>query len=780
MQFVERVELSKVTPLTRLTFKDWKGIFDKTGLYENEDERKYAHTTLKKYCESIIRSNGKLHVIYSHSKKDLNREWGRLYADVLGMQMLCNNIRAFLIGDCCTDVDMVNSAPTIIRWLCIQHDFDNYDTLDKFINCRQDFYDELESDGYTKLECKKFLMRILFNDKVNGVLKKFPKMHKLDLEIKGIQKYLFKDFQSQYKEIFESVKDVEDNKAGKFMCRLTNTIENQILQTMIKVISNHSIEICSLVFDGVIIYGNHYNNNKLLEDIMDEVENEFVGMEAKFKYKEFDKTLTPDNIPKSQRDLNTELKLASLEEINEKYYEIEKEFEKTHFKLKYPVQFGWYEQGWEDINWYSKVDFINANSEIICGHDSKGKPVSFVRKWIDSNPNIRQYDMIGNYPVVSKCPSNIFNIWVPFRCEIIMNEPYQHQELGFQYIMYHIKGICGEMADFFNISIAHSIQCPDTHGKLVCLTGPEGAGKTTVYEVLLPNMLGNIKVFQAKSISEVTDKFNAPIEHSYYIILNETDENRISKDQYEILKSLVTDGRMTIERKGKDKYQITSFKRVVIVTNRDKPVYTTQTSRRPVIIKCLGTFLGDTNHFTKLRAYMNNIDVVRTCYSYYKNLPKADEKSFREMQIELSEYHKDLNNENRDPIDFFLETVTLNSKKLAEVKISTKALLDKYVDWATDNHFKDEISKYNTQTFSGAFSRFIIQSIQPKVKNVEIIKHTRMNSNERGFNINVAPLIEYYDKLNCKLDDDTEEPNNQTEPEPTQIKIPIKKLVKVK
>lgn len=62
--------------------------------------------------------------------------------------------------------------------------------------------------------------------------------------------------------------------------------ENNILRSVISVINRNNMEQASLMFDGLMIYGNHYSNSELLTEIEIKDESDFNGLNMKFSYKE--------------------------------------------------------------------------------------------------------------------------------------------------------------------------------------------------------------------------------------------------------------------------------------------------------------------------------------------------------------------------------------------------------------------------------------------------------------------------------------------------------------
>lgn len=91
------------------------------------------------------------------------------------------------------------------------------------------------------------------------------------------------------------------NYNGSAINRILCYYENIILQHAIHIINLHGIEIAVLMFDGLMIYGNHYSNKLLLSEITDYVESKMPGLQMKWTYKEHDNELhVPDDFDETQ------------------------------------------------------------------------------------------------------------------------------------------------------------------------------------------------------------------------------------------------------------------------------------------------------------------------------------------------------------------------------------------------------------------------------------------------------------------------------------------------
>ena len=123
----------------------------------------------------------------------------------------------------------------------------------------------------TREEGKDTYLKSLNKDSINRS-KGLPKhFRKFDAEIKEIQKKIVA--LDEYSDIVASVpKDKTYNKIGSAINRILCYYENKILHHAIDFITKKNIEIAVLMFDGLMIYGDYYNDTKLLTDITNYVE----------------------------------------------------------------------------------------------------------------------------------------------------------------------------------------------------------------------------------------------------------------------------------------------------------------------------------------------------------------------------------------------------------------------------------------------------------------------------------------------------------------------------
>ena len=286
MELEERIPLIKLKWIATLTIEEFekKCITKKT----KKTDIQTIFEMLKNFCKTNLKTNGKTKRIYSYSNN--NHEYyyeGRLYSGG-SIQGIPSTIRGFLMKDITIDIDMSNSFANIIRYVCKKHKISTPE-IEYYINNREECLSKFENRQEGKQAYISSAYSDKFRDKIN-----IPEFKKFDKEMKEIQKKII--MIEEYKNIVDTVPEDKENKVGSAFNRIIIYYENQILHHLVKFLTEKNIEICTLMFDGLLIYGNYYNNSNLLEEISSYIERQIVGLNMKWTYKEHDNILKiPDD-----------------------------------------------------------------------------------------------------------------------------------------------------------------------------------------------------------------------------------------------------------------------------------------------------------------------------------------------------------------------------------------------------------------------------------------------------------------------------------------------------
>ena len=263
-----------------------KWIIDK---YKFNEE---TENTLKLYYESLNKV-GQKKVIYNQSKEDKNRYFGGIC-----LTSIKRIVRNSIMPDNILDIDMENSHPRILLYLCEKYNI-KHKNLIEYIDNREYFLNKISDN---RKEAKTLILQMLnggFKDKysndkfINKFLKNF------ELEIKNIQNKMYEiDNRFDDKTIF--------NYKGKSLSRILLELENKILQVMVDFFQYKNIQIFTLEYDGLKIVNKPENKTFSLIQL-EKVINIKTGIKMKLAFKEikdefpeYETNVNTDNLPKNK------------------------------------------------------------------------------------------------------------------------------------------------------------------------------------------------------------------------------------------------------------------------------------------------------------------------------------------------------------------------------------------------------------------------------------------------------------------------------------------------
>jgi len=387
-----------------------------------------------------------------------------------------------------------------------------------------------------------------------------------------------------------------------------------------------------------------------------------------------------------------------------------------------------------------KIDEILVKSKnqmvISYEHHNYGtisKPKKFIDTWINCNNNIRCYEDMEVYPNPKFCPKNIFNMWRPFRCDTFTTSYTQNID-GRNFILNHIKILCKNeeiVNDYFIKWIAQMIQYPEIKTIMITFISLEGSGKGTLIK-LLKLMLGFNKIMETSNPSrDVWGDFNGAMATSFLVNLNELSKKDTMEAEGKI-KALITDSTLCINNKGVNQFTIQSYHRFLGSTNDvNGGIKTHVGDRRNLMIRCSDEKKGDIEYFNQLNSYLDDENVIRTIFEYFKSIPNMDE--FNKIPVPQTEYQTNLKEMSRSAIEQWLEDFTRRHYNKEQVEMLGK---DTYVDfnaWKTTNNIT-----YDTNSLKLGISLSNLQIEGGITKG----RHT-MNGKTKFFNI--PALKKHYD-----------------------------------
>ena len=247
--------------------------------------------TLKLYYESLNKK-GQKKVLYRQSKDEKNRYFGGIC-----LSSIKRTVRNSIMPKNILDIDMENSHPRILLYLCKKHNVDCKNLIE-YINNREYFLSKISDD---RKKAKTLMLQMLnggFKNKYsdNKDINKFLK--DFELEIKNIQNKFYEiDNRFDDKTVY--------NYKGKSLSRILLELENKILQVIVDFFNFKNIQIFTLEYDGLKIIDKPDNKNfslKQLEYIVlikTEINIKLAFKEIIDEFPEYKTNVNVNNLPKN-------------------------------------------------------------------------------------------------------------------------------------------------------------------------------------------------------------------------------------------------------------------------------------------------------------------------------------------------------------------------------------------------------------------------------------------------------------------------------------------------
>ena len=677
MELYERLPLAKINYLNKMTFDEFKQHCSPSC--KTDAKRKVKYEMMKKFCQANIKAKCEVRRIYSYTLKTPIEVGGRLYCGN-SIQGLSKHFRGFLCQGITTDIDMKNAHPTIARYLCKINNID-CPNLSYYIENRDQIIERFGDEGKT------IFLKALNDDKLNIKIKDdFFKA--FDKECKMIQKAITS--LPNYEHIVKTTPlDKTYNWNGSAFNRIMCVFENKILQEAITVLNTHNLELEVLMFDGCMIYGDHYNNEFILREIENRVNRIYDGLNMIFTYKAHSSEIEmPENYEEEEKS-----------QADDGYDSVKKEFEKTHAKI---VSKAVYIEEQENdeivIMTRSKIKDAYEHLKYIDYSGETQKTKSFILAWFNDE-EIRQYKDMGIYPPPITIPKTIYNLWKPFAASKHTGD-YEKDEVGLQKFLNHIKILCGneeKVAEYFVQWLAQMFQFPSVKTIAPTFISEEGAGKGTLLD-LLGYLMGGKKIMEStKPSRDCWGQFNSPMSSSFFINLNEMCKKEALESEGQI-KGLITDARLIINKKNQDPYEVESYHRFLITTNSEDPINTKKGDRRNVIIRCSDEKVGDIDYFVDLRETFKQVRTQRTIYDYLMSIEGMDK--FHSILRPETEYQEDMKDMKRSLYDRWVEDLTREHENECEIEFYGEKQCDDFKRWMV----KNSITNFETNSIKMAIA----------------------------------------------------------------------------
>ncbi|WOH39405.1 DUF5906 domain-containing protein [Thalassotalea fonticola] len=283
---------------------------------------------------------------------------------------------------------------------------------------------------------------------------------------------------------------------------------------------------------------------------------------------------------------------------------------------------------------------------------------------------------VSFYPNPSKCPDTVFNFFEGFALK--------PKEGDVKPFITHIKKvICNgdEKASNYVIGfLAHMVQEPDDKPSVaVIMKSVEGTGKGTLFEPI-KRILGNLAV-QVNGAYQLTGRFNSVSANKLLVFADEvnlTDPRTADK-----LKGLISEPRLSLERKGLDVIQVPNYCRFFFASNHDNVISAGSRERRYIVLEPSAEYAQNIPYFKKLWQWIDN-DGAEYLLHYLMNYDISD---FNPRKAPMTQALLDEKLASLSPYQEFLINELLSDKPFdGQRRISTQDMIRNCRHWLDSNH----------------------------------------------------------------------------------------------
>ena len=636
-------------------------------------------------------------------------------------------IRHTLFKDNYIDIDVENCHPVILSNI-LETNNKEHPCLQEYIKNRKYYLDEIMKH----FNCDKDTSKNVFIRLLNlGKLDNWIKDNNFNISnIKTLPIYKFlKDFQREMIDIVDYIKeenedlyqelehnnsfDNKHNKDGTFISIYLQEQENRVLEVIYKWMVNNKFidnrKICSLCHDGIMILKpkKELQHINILEELNIEVLKN-LGFNLKFTIKDMnedyiniiDNHILDDEIIKSR--------LKNKEILT--YDNIKFEFEKHTFKIMHPPQYLTitndkiisYKS--KDLNeqYQNKYYYFETEEEDDEGNKIKSyEKLPFLKEWL-KDENILTYDKTDFNPSLdykeNKDP-NVFNTFTGYAIEKIKVNKNIDIKIEDTLIYKHFINLCGgeeeeninKCVEYFIKCLSNIIQQKYKSTSSIILNSRQGCGKDLFID-WFSSIIGTQYYVNTAAQEKLFGNFNSLLEDKLLCVLNEAQTNKPDNNIIDLLKDLITNKTIVIEKKGIDSFVQKNRIFYFFFSNRSNPVSIENDDRRFFILECNDKVKTIKNYFENLMEEMKNDDIKYAFYEYFKNLDLSD---WDQRDIPFTNKKKMNILMNLSPLDNFINEYLDNniSNKGKKNNVLSSVFYEKYIEYLEKNGYKHHPNK---------------------------------------------------------------------------------------
>ncbi|CAI2194575.1 2126_t:CDS:1, partial [Funneliformis geosporum] len=206
---------------------------------------------------------------------------------------------------------------------------------------------------------------------------------------------------------------------------------------------------------------------------------------------------------------------------------------------------------------------------------------------------------------------------------------------------------------------AYLVQKPQKKPRtiLVLKSTLQQCGKNIITDFIGDNVLGQHLHYATSDLEKILGRFNSAIQARKLIVMNETGMS--SGDWHRFnghLKSLITEGKVSIERKGLELKRLNDFAGYMVTSNQDTPIKIDIGDSRVVCFDVSARCRGNKAYFKRLGNVLDHPDAPGVVMRY---LLSHDLSDFEPQEIPATKMKEEImRNQLPNPIRFIIDYIS--------------------------------------------------------------------------------------------------------------------------
>lgn len=556
----------------------------------NEDRVQALHAmagnpSIKVFCRETVQALSKWR---TYMPAVSCGKYGRVFATHQpSIARISKNARAYIAQGEFIDFDLSNAHPTIVSQTLKKIGVSPPKSLLSYMANREDW---LSMADIPRDIAKTYFITIMYGGKSKNFMEKHgiqslpKKWLQFETEFNKIEDKIY----NHYKDAMDIPQKDNVKPSSRILSIVNQSIENQILMAMIKSFARQcgipimetetSIAIegsLILMYDGFMAKCSLIDPDADIDDLIETMEEDVARdtgytmtiMEKPIKYDPDAgfgkyKMNTADNTRGATLEFTDE-HFSPSKFINLETYEEKKVyFERFHYKVNHLFYFKSSIAG--EYRVFKQCEMTQSYQNVLINED--GKMRTFLDKYL-KDPNAKYHNDVifepgANYP-------SSLNLFSGFPK---IPNPENAGDLMMADFMRLCVALCESdeaKSNLFLDFVSHILKYPERKteaGIAFILVGKQGIGKSLLMDLIRPlfgSMFG-----QVSDLNDIFGKFANAHQNKLLMNLNEADDR--AKSMFSLsgmIKSFITEPRTTIEYKGKDRYAISNYCRIIITTN---------------------------------------------------------------------------------------------------------------------------------------------------------------------------------------------------------------------